>query len=146
MATAVRFQDSTNAASGIAMTSDEAGDGLQELMALETVAADEYSDWYPGRPTATDRPPAAGVKRDVSEAELRYIRAVSRNPGTPSGALAKLARMSPKRAQGIRRRLVKRGYLREHSVSTGKRGRAAIVLEPLEPALQLVREGRGEPV
>ena len=128
------------------MTPDEAGDGLEELMALETVAADEFIDWYPGKPTVTDRPPADGLdERDVSEAELRYIQAVINNPGTPSNELAKLARMSSKRAQRVRRRLVELGYLREHSISTGKRGRAAIVLEPLEPALELVREERGDP-
>ena len=125
---------------------EEAGtDGLEDLMALETVAADEFIDWTPTKPATKYRSPAPESGKDCSDAELRYIQAVINNPGTPSRALPKLARMSPKRAQGIRRRLVELGYVREHSVATGKRGRAAIVLEPLEPALQLVREARGEP-
>ena len=148
MATAIRFQDPKNSAGFVVMSCSEADDrdGLEELLGLETVAAHEFGDWLPTRSSTKRREPTPVVRGDVSGAELRYISAVVSNPGRPSSALAKLARMSPKRAQGIRRRLVERGYLREHNVSTGKRGRAAIVLEPLEPALQLVREVRGESV
>ena len=124
---------------------EEGTDDLEELMDLETVAADEFINWLPPKPAAKYRSPAPASEKDHSDAELRYIEAVINNPGTPSSALAKLARVGPQRAQKIRRRLVDLGYLREHSVSTGKRGRAAIVLEPLEPALQLARDARGEP-
>ncbi len=119
--------------------------GLEELMALRTIAADEFNDWHSTNPTATYRSPAAAASGDVSDAELRYIQAVVDNPGKPSSMLPKLARISPKRAQKIRRRLVERGYLREHRVGTGRRGRAAIVLEPLEPALQAVQDATSEP-
>ena len=113
-------------------------------MALKTVAADEFIDWLPPKPAAKYRARAAKSGRDHSDADLRYLQAVINNPGTPSSALAKLARMSPTRAKAIPSRLVELGYVREHRVSTGKRGRAAIILEPLEPALQLVGQGRGE--
>ena len=124
-------------------THEETGSGgsdLGDLMALPTLKADEFSDWHSAKPTATCRSPAEVGNGQLSDAELRYIRTVVSNPGKPSSILPKLARISAKRAQKIRRHLVERGYFREHRVSTGKRGRASIVLEPLEPAMQSVRE------
>ena len=125
-------------------THEETGSGgsdLGELMALPTLKADEFINWQPTGRKVTDRSSGTAPRDgEVSDAELRYIHAVVNNPGKPSSVLPKLARMSPKRAQKIRRQLVGLGYLREHEVSTGKRGRAAVVLEPLEPALQAVRD------
>ena len=75
----------------------------------------------------------------MSEAELRYLQEVIANPGTPSSDLPKLAHLSPKRAQIIRHKLIEAGYLREHRVATGRRGRASICLEPLEPAIEALK-------
>ncbi len=120
--------------------------GLEELMALPVAVADEFIGWQRTGRTATDRSPAAATGNGgVSDVELRYIQAVIHNPGAPSSMLPKLARISPKRAQKTRSRLVELGYFREHKVSTGKRGRTAIVLEPLEPALQAVQDATSEP-
>lgn len=74
------------------------------------------------------------VASELTEAEERFLQAVTQHPGLPSGAYAKLARMNAKRALICRRRLVSLEYLREHAVATGKRGRNAIVLEPTEKA------------
>jgi hypothetical protein len=135
-----------------AVVSDEdAARSVRSLENLPTVPAHEYTNWQPDHLTWVESParteaddPAVASRADVSDAERRYMRAVVDNPGKPSSSLPKLAHISPKRAQKIRRRLVETGYLREHSVSTGKRGRAAIVLEPLEPALHAVRDMTGE--
>ena len=119
----------------------ETSDDLKDLMALPTVVADEFTDWRSTRSKAIRSfSRETGEEGKLSDSEIRYICAVMNNPGKPSSILPKLARMSPKRVQKIRHRLVDVGYLREHSVSTGKRGRAAVVLEPLEPALQAVRD------
>ena len=135
------------------VSDDEVAASVQALDRLRTVPATEFADWKPYHSIDVKTPsvdresastsPFSGpepIESQPSDVELRYIRAVIENPGTPSSVVAKLARMGPQRAQNIRRRLVDLGYLREHRVSTGKRGRAAIVLEPLEPALQLARE------
>lgn len=74
----------------------------------------------------------------LDEADLRYLRAVVGRPGQPSSMYPKLARLSPSRATAIRKRLVHAGYLRVHSVATGKCGRHALVVEPLEPARRAV--------
>jgi hypothetical protein len=77
----------------------------------------------------------------LSEVELRFLKIVIQNPGSPSKLYCRLASVSGKRAVEIRKRLVAEGYLREHKVATG-RGRAAIVLEPLAPAFDAVTEGQ----
>ena len=128
-----------------AMSKETSSDSLEELMALPTIAADEFMDWHSTKPTGKYPSPTSETEGEESDAELRYIRAVVDNPGKPSSILPTLARVSPKRAQKIRRRLVDLGYFREHRVSTGKRGRTAIVLEPLEPALRVVQDATGEP-
>ncbi len=117
----------------------------KELAAIPTVIADERTvrESIRASPTADSAGWRSG-EPEVSDAELRYVHAVVNNPGVPSSSLPRLARISPKRAQNIRRRLVELGYLREHGVSTGKRGRTAIVLEPLEPALSLVPDATRE--
>ncbi len=134
------------------VTDEEAAQSVQALDHLPTVPATEYANWTPHygvrvasctEPAADDLAGAAEMK--LSDAELRYIQAVIHNPGVPSSMLPKLARISPKRAQKTRSRLVELGYFREHKVSTGKRGRTAIVLEPLEPALQAVQDATSEP-
>lgn len=118
----------------------ESDDGLKDLLDLPTVVADEFANW---RSTATNASSSAtartGTRKTLSDAEIRYIQAVVGNPGTPSSELPKLAQISSKRAQKIRSRLVELEYLRQHRVTTGKRGRAAVVLEPLEPALRAIR-------
>jgi hypothetical protein len=126
-------------------TGEEADtDAPDDLAALETVVAEEFIEWLPTKSAAECRPTTREPGRSQSDADVRYLQAVISNPGTPSSALPKLARMSPKRAQRIRRRLVEQGFLREHRVATGKRGRSAIVLEPLERALEIVRVSRRE--
>ena len=110
----------------------------EELAALPTVAAEECARPIRGRVTVVAVPPGEIRGSTLSDAERQYLLAVISHPGTPSSRLPRLAHMSPKRSQRLRQTLVQRGYLREHRVSTGKRGRAAIVLEPLQPALEAV--------
>lgn len=117
---------------------DRSNGGLDALLALPTEPADGFANWEPGATPSAHRASAESDSTShtaqLSDAELRYLRAVIDNPGQPSSAYPKLAGIGPRRAQEIRRRLVEQGYLREHTVNTGRRGRAAIVLEPLEPA------------
>ncbi len=118
--------------------------GLEALLALPTVAAEEYAAWQPGsssrkaRPRdgiSADRPPA------LPEAERRLLRTIVENPGGTATSYAKLAHMSPSRAAAARSLLVEKGYIREHRVATGGRGRCAIILEPLAPGRDLIKGG-----
>lgn len=66
------------------------------------------------------------------------MKAVVDNPGQPSSAIAKLAGLGTHQAIAVRKQLIELGYLREHSVNTGQRGRAAKILEPLPKAMALL--------
>ncbi len=89
-------------------------------------------EWRP------EAPPAAAAKTptelELTPEDRRLLAAVLASPGRNSSEYAKLAKMSGAAAVASRQRLVEAGYLREHHVATGRRGRQAIVLEPAEPA------------
>ncbi len=104
-----------------------------------------FRDWYPGiaasvTTRSTPTPEPATSSPSLCEAELRFLNAVIDHPGQPSGAYPPIAGIGAQRAQTIRQRLVQLGYLREHRVQTGGRGRAAIVLEPLEAVHAILDE------
>jgi hypothetical protein len=115
----------------------EAAVSVAELDALQTVPADEFAKWEP-HPTIDVSPSTT----QLSEVEIRFLKVVIENPGSPSKFYCRLASLSGRRAVEIRKRLIAAGYLREHKVVTGARGRAAIILEPLEPAFE-VAAGHG---
>ncbi|MDI6450498.1 hypothetical protein [Anaerobaca lacustris] len=74
---------------------------------------------------------------------LRFLRAVLANPMLRSSEYAKLAGVSPNTAAKVRAVLIEQGLIREHKLESGARGRAAILLEPLEAAKRLLAEGGG---
>lgn len=114
-----------------------------DFASLPTEAAVEYADWRPGGGgTPVTAHSAKPATPGLSEAEFDYLRAVVDYPGQPSGAYPKLAGIGTRRAQGIRKRLVELGFVREHRVNTSGRGRAAIVLEPLDAARRIVDQDR----
>lgn len=73
----------------------------------------------------------------LSDAERRYLQAVLEHPSLPSSKYASIARVGQNRAKKIRESLIDKGYLREWQVNATGRGRSALLLEPLEPALRL---------
>ncbi len=91
-----------------------------------------------GASVSASSPTAQSGSEVLSEADVRYLRTVIEHPALPSSAYPKLVGMGTRRTQQIRCRLVDLGYLREHNVNTGTKGRASIVLEPLKVAFQVV--------
>jgi hypothetical protein len=118
------------------VSDDIAARSLQPLNSIPVVPAPEFARWQP-RQTVEVRTQQSS---HLSEAELRLLQAVIRNPARPCSFYASAARISGKRAGEMRERLVAAGYLREHQLATGRRGRTAIVLEPLEPAFSAVAD------
>jgi DNA-binding MarR family transcriptional regulator len=115
--------------------------GIEALLALPIVAAEQPSSWQSARRREPSTPVESRTDSgSLSEGEQRYLRAVVQAPGCASSAYARLAHLSPSRAAAIRAELVTKGYLREHRVATSRRGRCAIVLEPLQPARRAVQE------
>jgi hypothetical protein len=82
-----------------------------------------------------DAPPPAD---ELSETDLRFLRAVVVAPGQASAEYAKAAGLNGTRAAETRKRLVERGYLKEHRLARKTTGKPAMILEPLEPALQAI--------
>jgi len=115
------------------VTETEVAESLKPLEALPTLAATEYAHWTPHHLVEVSTPPAPEPALD--EAALRFLQAVIDHPGKPSSEYARLAGMSGARAAALRDDLVAQGFLRQHTVATGARGRSAIVLEPLALAL-----------
>jgi hypothetical protein len=123
------------------VSDDEAADSVRELEALPTVAAGEYAKWTPRHLVEVQ---SAGPQNEfsLSGADLRVLEAVIDRPGRPTSEYAKAAGMSGGRAAEIRDRLTDLGYLRQHRLATGQRGRTATVLEPLAPAYEAVSAAR----
>ena len=116
---------------------------MDDFSMLPTEAAVEYADWRPGGGgTPVTSHNMKSTTPGLSEAEFEYLRAVVDYPGQPSGAYPKLAGIGTRRAQEVRKRLVELGFVREHRVNTSGRGRAAIVLEPLDAARRIVTQDR----
>lgn len=114
------------------------------LETLPVVRSEEFDNWPRDEAQPSDGPVSpkvtTGEAGSLDKAELKYLHAVIRHSGKPSSVYPKLARIGTKKALRIRQRLIELGYLREHQLQTGKKGRAAIVLEPLEKAIRLVGE------
>ena len=120
----------------------EAAASRKVLDSLPTVPAREFDHWKPHHLIEVTSAPAAPAL-SLSDAELRFLQAVVAEPGKASGFYARQAGMNGRRAAVIRARLVAEGYVREHRVATGPRGRAAIVLEPLPAAHAVVAGSSG---
>lgn len=120
---------------GIPATSIHLGD-LEQLPVVPANVSCVSAYGSPSLPVVSPPPPPAN--ENLSEADLRYLIAVVRNPGQPSSTYPHLAGVGARRAQDIRKRLTDEGYLREHCVSTGSRGRTSIVLEPLARAYEVL--------
>ncbi len=125
------------------VTDAEARRSLDALSALPVLPAAEFQDWSPYRAIeigsqAKDSPSVALGGSPLDSSQLRFLRAVQEHPALPSSKYAKLAGLSSKRAIIIRHELVVAGFLLEHKVATGARGREAIILELSAKALSLL--------
>ena len=122
------------------VTDKEADASIESIKAGNVVPAGEFFDSCDiGK--AGIAPAASGRNPDqLSSAELKLLRAIIDEPMLRSSEYAKLAGISPNTLLKIRPGLVDRGFIRENKQETHSRGRAAILLEPLDPARQIVAD------
>ena len=104
--------------------------GLEQLITLPTVRAEEFANWGPllaegGQCSKQEISPFASIQ------EYRFCKAVDQTGLKSSSTYSKLAGVSSKTAVAVRRKLVASGYIREHLVDSVRRGRSAILLEIL---------------
>ena len=116
------------------------GMGIASLLALPTVPAEEFANWGKDPLEAKRTPAESGLGPFESEREGRFCKAVVDHPLQPSSSYPKIAGISAKTAQPIRRRLVAAGYIREHTVDSGRRGRSTILLEAQQPGIEAVSQ------
>lgn len=117
------------------VTDREADESLKPLDGLHVEVATEFFN----KTMMPDAVGQQGCRSDIlSPSELRLVQAVVKNPMRPSGEYPKLARISPNTFQKVRPGLVDKGFIREHRLESGGRGRNTILLEPLEAAIELV--------
>ncbi len=94
-------------------------EGLEELLSLPVVVADEYRNWSPGEfgamPLETPNSPfPTDAEPSMKSEEMRLLEAVVNDPGKPSSSYLKLAKLgSGSKASKARKRLTEQGYIRD---------------------------------
>jgi DNA-binding MarR family transcriptional regulator len=120
----------------------EADASIKYLTTGQVVPAEEFLEGYDIEKGQTG-PIEGNNSTRFHPAELKLLRAIVHHPMRQSSEYAKLAGISPNTLLKIRAGLVERGFIRENKDETNNRGRAAIRLEPLESARQLVAKDGG---
>ena len=128
------------------VSDNEADDSLKSLADL-TVEPVEFSDWSP-TPRITigdDKKKQPSITSKLSPSEFRLLQAIIDHPMLPSSHYVKLARISPNTLRKLRPLLIKKGFIKEHLLESGRRGRRQRIWEPLESAKQAVAAGNTTP-
>jgi len=112
-------------------------DDLGPLAGLQYEPATEFFEQ--ACPSAT-APTTQATSAFTDERAFRFCRAVVDQPLQPSGEYARLAGVGTQTAVRLRTALVAKGFIREHTLQTGKRGRAAILLDATDAGRTAVTE------
>ena len=104
---------------------------------LKTVYASEFDTWgfVPEVSTAAMKPSMFD-----SEQEFSFCKVVANYPMQASSTYPKLAGISSKTATNVRQQLISRGFIREHTLDSGGRGRSSILLEVLPEGTKAIME------
>lgn len=120
------------------ITNREADVSIESLKTGNVVPAQEFFGCFDIDKSKTSITENGSNSNQLISTELKLLRAIVKYPMRRSSEYAKLAGISPNTLLKIRPSLIKRGFIRENKLETSSRGRAAILLEPLESAKQLV--------
>ena len=124
------------------VTDSEADESLRALDCLD-VEPVEFSNWSAVDHIDVDRHTAnSQAQRTVqlTDSEFRLLKAIVDNPMLPSSDYVKLARISPNTLTKLRPVFIAKGFIKEHTVDTGTRGRGKRIWEPLEAAKQAIAD------
>jgi hypothetical protein len=117
-----------------AVTDEEAAASCEPLLQLPVEPAKEFDQWEPFPSVEVQSPDRRAPLTTLNETELRYLEAVVIRPGQASSVYGRSVGVNGQKAAKIRSKLAAGGFVREHTVALGTRGRTSIVLEPLPPA------------
>ena len=121
------------------VTDSQADDSLKTLAGLD-VEPVEFSDWSAVE-TITVKDTSIGNKHtpdQLTDSEFRLLKAIVDNPMLSSSRYVKLARISPNTLSKLRPVLIEKGFIREHIMDSGSRGRSKRIWEPLAAAKKAV--------
>lgn len=121
------------------VTDYQADESLKSLDDLD-VEPVEFSSW-PAVECITVKGEAIDDKQDtvqLTNSEFRLLKAIVDKPMLPSSNYVKLARISPNTLTRLRPILIAKGFIREHIMDSGNRGRSKRIWEPLDSAKQVV--------
>lgn len=123
------------------VTDHQADESLKSLDSLD-VEPVEFSNW-----SAVER---IEVKNDavhktqkvvqLTDSEFRLLKAIVDNPMLSSSSYVKLARISPNTLKKLRPILIGKGFIVEHTMDSGNRGRSKRVWEPLDAGKQAIAD------
>ena len=114
----------------------EADDTLTSLLHLK-VEPVEFTHWSSTpRIEVSQQDPQSPI---LTDSELRLLKAVVQNPMLSSSQYVRLAKISPNTLSKLRPVFIERGFIREHEIDSGSRGRSKRVWEPLEVAIKAVK-------
>ena len=114
----------------------------ESLKSLDSLSVDqvEFSNWSAVECiTINDKPTNQTPKAaQLTASELRLLKAIVDNPLLPSSSYVKLAKISPNTLAKLRLILIEKGFIREHTMDSGSRGRSKRIWEPLEAGRQAI--------
>ncbi|MCK4998877.1 MAG: hypothetical protein KAS23_05050 [Anaerohalosphaera sp.] len=113
---------------------------IDNLSGIPTVYASEFEIW--GQTPEIHLPDENQIFD--SEQELGFCKAVAQNPMQPSSTYPKIAGISSKNAKKIREQLVLKGFIKEHKLDSGGRGRSTLLLEILPAGFVAIQKYEGE--
>jgi len=117
------------------ITDHQADESLKSLDSLD-VEPVEFSNW-----SAVERINVEDTNKNTSQltdSEFRLLKAIVDNPMLSSSSYVKLARISPNTLKKLRPILIGKGFVVEHIMDSGNRGRSKRVWEPLDAGKQAI--------
>jgi hypothetical protein len=122
------------------ITDKEANGSIKSLGGGKMLPATEFLGSYSTDCTKADLVNNNRHSSQITAAELRLLKAIVENPMHPSSEYPRLARISPNTFQKLRPVLIDKGFIREHKLQSGGRGRSTMLLEPLDLAKKIVAD------
>ncbi len=106
----------------------------------------EFSQWPPVVKVGHTDPVnnVKGSTYNLTDSQLRLLKAIVDNPMLSSSEYVKLARISPNTLAKLRPILIEQGYIAEHLMDSSGRGASKRIWQPLEPAKKVVKENRAQ--
>jgi hypothetical protein len=120
------------------VTDHQADESLKSLDSLD-IDPVEFSNWSAVECIIVKD--TIGNKQNtaqLTDSEFRLLKAIVDNPMLPSSHYVKLARISPNTLRKLRPILIGKGFIKEHIMDSGPKGRSKRIWEPLEVAKQAI--------